>query len=146
MVYHYTKKDRLDSIRRRGLLVDQRSNYTSDFFVDNLEIAYGMVPIFCFTDKNNTAYNLDGDSILLGIDEEDLVVGADIGTLVDYGAYLEDSGFWFKGDTFEDYSENGELSYDLLIDSPSFIEEAIQMTGTLVILENISPDRIRVLS
>ena len=146
MVYHYTKRKSLDSIRRKGLLVGQKANYTSNFFVDNLKIAYGMVPIFCFTNKQNTTYNLDGDSVLLGIDEKNLKIGADIGSLVDHGAYLEDNGFWFSKDIFEDfYDEKGELSYDLLINSSLFIKKAVQMTGTLVILENITPDKIHIL-
>lgn len=145
MVYHYTKKNKLESVLRNGLMINQRPVYTSDFFVDNLLTAYGMAPIFCFTNKNNKAYNLDGDSVLLGFDEKKFTIGADIGTLVDFGAYLEDSGFWFKGDEFQDfYNENGELSYELLTDNSSFIKEAVKKTGTLVILENIPPNMIHV--
>jgi len=147
--YHVTSKDNYDKhIRQHGLRINSRN---SRFTIgDNLWIrrAYNMIPIFLTTElQSQYSKREDGDGgndVLLGVDVRGLDIGADLGSLIDLGAYVGEDGFWFE--RMPDWVVgDGEYSYDELVNDEFgdfSIRDAIKATRTFVVCEDIESKRI----
>ena len=98
-----------------------------------------MIPIFASTQKNH--YHESGD-VQLTIDAKGLKKAADLGTLIDFGAYLDEEVFYFEDNAkVPKKFKKEEIHYSELYYG-GFVEDFIQLTKTLVIMENIHPNRI----
>ena len=76
------------------------------------------------------------------MDVNGLDIAADIGTMIDFGAYIEKDGFWFKQKPF--WLNDTEFSYDDLQGSDKLdLFKVINQTKSFVVLEDISVDRIQ---
>lgn len=146
--YHYTSKNNYEKIKTEGLKINQSMHMTNR---DNKWMlnAYGKIPIFLGT-KPLTQYGprvpggSDYDWILLKVNVKGLDIAADIGTLIDYGAYIEDDRFWFKQKPI--WLNDTEFTYDDLNGSDKLdMFSVIKRTQSFVVLENISTDRIQVI-
>ncbi len=147
--YHYTSKENYDKIQKEGLRINQRENLTNKFGNESdnwVKRAYGLTPIFLslkplkqFGPRMPMGSNYDW--VLLKVDVRGLDIAADLGFLIDHGAYIEEDGFWFerKPKWLDDY----EYSYEDLQGSDTFdLNSVIKNTGTFVVLENIDVNRI----
>lgn len=144
VVYHTTDSSRIASIMRHGLKVDSMPNYSRSS-LEYMESVYGMVPIFVsFTEE---PYVVSDESVMLEIDAFGLQMVADIPSLADRGAYIEQDGIWFKGKNIIDPVNDPDIiTYEELLDPfDPYCKRAIEITGTAAILEDISPERIRVI-
>jgi hypothetical protein len=146
--YHYTSKDNYKNIESDGLRINQPIHMTirnNEWMLN----AYGKIPIFLGT-KPLTQYGpripvgSEYDWVLLKVDVDGLDIAADIGTMIDFGAYIEEDGFWFKQKPF--WLNATEFSYDDLQGSTKLdLVKVIKQTKSFVVLENISPDRIQMI-
>lgn len=146
--YHYTTVDRLKSIQQNGLKINQHIQNT----INNNEWmykAYKMVPIFMgITPQKQYGPRtpLGGKSVdwvLLKVNVSGMNIAADLGTLIDYGAYIEEDGFWFKN--VPSWLNGDNFTYDELQGSENLdLPRVIQTTKTFVVLEDIPPDKIKV--
>lgn len=148
--YHYTTKDRLPSIIKDGLRVNQPIQYTIG---DNewVHRAYGMSPIFMgITPQKEygprTPHGSKSvDWVLLKVNVSGMNIAADLGTLIDHGAYIEEEGFWFEKNPSWLNEYEYEFTYDELQGSENLdLQRVIRATQTFVVLENIPPDKIKV--
>lgn len=146
--YHYTTTDRLPSIIKDGLKINQPIQHTN-VSNDWVHIAYNMSPIFMGITPQ-TQYGprtpLGGKSVdwvLLKVNVSGMNIAADLGTLIDYGAYIEENGFWFKN--APSWLNGDNFTYDELQGSENLdLSRVIQTTKTFVVLEDIPPDKIKV--
>lgn len=146
--YHYTTVDRLKSIQQNGLKINQDIQNT----INNNEWmykAYKMAPIFMgITPQKQYGPRtpLGGKSVdwvLLKVNVSGMNIAADLGTLIDYGAYIEEDGFWFKN--VPSWLNGDNFTYDELQGSENLdLPRVIQTTKTFVVLEDIPPDKIKV--
>lgn len=149
LMYHVTKKDRLDSIKKNGLLVNQSWQF-SEGSRDFVEKIYGLRPIFLSFDANN--YQAE-NSVVLAIETSDLYIVADIPSLYDRGGYYSmnsKSMYWMEGTEppeIKDYlGQDGELFFDDLLKPRSKICQAcIKLTRSAACMENIPLNKIRFL-
>lgn len=144
VVFHRTTRDRLPNILKEGLKINQLNNITSDVGSYNLELAYRKIPIFVsFSSKLYPIKNQN--HVLLEIDFDfDMEYSADIGFLVEKGAYLEESGFYFDiGSEGFERGFDDEYTYDCLNEDPER-EDFIQLTKTFAIMENVPIEKIRI--
>jgi len=138
IVFHNTSIGNLKKIEQQGLKINSEPYYTIDSN-EWIKKAYGIIPIFASIKKDH--YHEPGD-VQLTIDIKGLKKAADLGTLMDFGAYLDEKGFYFEDNAKvpEEFKEE-EIHYSELY-SGGFVEDFIQLTKTLVIMENIHPNRI----
>ncbi len=140
--YHRTTKERLTSILKEGLKINQESHLTlgsewSFYF-------YEARPIFLGMTKYSLENYKESSPILLEINlPEDFEITSDLPSLVDFGAYYDmDSGcMWWKNvddtpDLLKDFlDENGSISIrDLIV---FYRNESIHTTKTACVLQNI---------
>jgi len=143
--YHVTSEYNYDKyIRNEGLRINSSN---SKFTIgDNRWIrrAYNMIPIFLTTEIESKYSGGDsGGNVLLRVDVRGLDIGADLGGLMDLGAYIEEDSFWFK--QIPDWVVgDGEYSYEELVnESGDFsIRDAIVATKSFVVCEDIESERI----
>lgn len=144
--YHTTTRGNLSSILENGLKVNSNPNYSRGS-LDYMNDIYGMVPIFVA--KNPELYDNDEEAVLLKVDVSGLELVADIPTLAShFGAYIEEDGIWFGSGNNRAASFEGEdeIYYDDLINPNSYYcKEAIDLTGTAAIMQDISSDKIIIL-
>ena len=142
--YHFTSKANYEKIQKEGLRINQSQHLThGDEWVKN---AYGITPIFLSLEPlekfgPSRPYGSGYDWVLLKVDVRRLDIAADLGLLIDHGAYIEEDGFWFKRkpNWLDDY----EYSYEDLQGSDTFnLRSVIQHTRTFVVLQDIEPSRI----
>jgi hypothetical protein len=144
--YHYTNKKNYEKIKTEGLKINQSMHMTlrnNEWMLD----AYGKIPIFLGT-KPLTQYGpripvgSEYDWVLLKVDVNGLDIAADIGTMIDFGAYIEKDGFWFKQKPF--WLNDTEFNYDDLQGSDKLdLFKVINQTKSFVVLEDIGVDRIQ---
>jgi hypothetical protein len=148
--YHYTSRESFNKIKIEGLKINQPVHLTNTFDTESdktwVRKAYGLTPIFLSLQPlkqfgPRMPHGSNYDWVLLKVDVTGLDVAADLGLLIDHGAYIEEDGFWFKRKPV--WLGSDEYSYDDLQGSDTFdLPLVIKNTGTFVVLENISPDRI----
>ena len=138
IVFHNTSIENLKKIEQHGLKINSEPYYTIGSN-DWVKRAYGMIPIFASTQKDH--YHEAGD-VQLTIDIKGLKKAADLGSLIDFGAYIDEKGFYFEDNAKvpEEFKKE-EIHYSELYYG-SFVEDFIQLTKTLVVMENIHPGRI----
>lgn len=107
--FHYTSRESYNKIKNEGLKINQPMHLTTR---DNswMKNAYGMIPIFLSTVPIPRYEHAISDWVLLKVDAQGLNIAADIGTLIDYGAYIEEDGFWFKQKPF--WLKSTEFQYN----------------------------------
>lgn len=148
VLYHTTTIDRLESILKNGLRLNSIENYSTGS-LEYMKDLYGMVPIFVSLDPDR--YGHDGrESITLKIDGRGLTLVADIPSLIDKGAYLDEEmqGVWFKvGKNIIDPLNDPETIYfsELLDPDNQYCERAIEATRTAAVLEDVPAGLISVL-
>jgi|LakMenE01Jun11ns_1017448.scaffolds.fasta_scaffold9802898_2 hypothetical protein len=134
--FHTTNVENYEEIKQKGLKINQKSFYTKGSN-DWLKRAYGIVPIFLSLSK--TSYK---EGVQLTINVKGLKKGADLGSLIDHGAIIDENGFYFekKSNVQEKFKEE-EYDYEELYDG-NLVEEFIDLTKTFVIMEDIPANRI----
>lgn len=152
--YHYTSKESYDKIKKEGLRINQSSHLTNTFGMESdktwVRKAYGMTPIFLSLEPltrfgPRMPMGSDYDWVLLKVDVKGLDIAADLGLLIDYGAYIEEDGFWFKRKP--EWLDSSDYSYNDLQGSDTFdLNKVIKATGTFVVLENIPADKIKMVN
>lgn len=144
--YHYTSKENYEKIQKEGLKINQRENLTNTFGNESdnwVRNAYGMTPIFFSLEPlerfgSGSSY----DWVLLKVDVKGLDIAADLGLLIDHGAYIEENGFWFKRKP--EWLGSDDYSYEDLQGSDTFdLNTVIKKTGTFVVLQDIEANRIQ---
>jgi hypothetical protein len=128
MVYHATTHP--DAILKDGILkVNQSGGFTEGGFW--ADAYYGMRPIYVSLDPGK----YPGETIDVEVDES--LLFADLPSLIDSGAIITDSGdslYWEnEPEQLQDFLEEGEIDIQSLLRLP----EAIQVTRTGVILQDI---------
>jgi hypothetical protein len=139
--FHYTSRENYNKIKNEGLKINQPMHLTNR---DNSWVvrAYNMIPVFLSIVPLPQYEHEIKDWVLLKVDVSGLNVAADLGTLIEFGAYIEETGFWFERRPF--WLKGDEFEYDELEGSDKFnLPRVIKQTKTFVVLEDISPDRIR---
>ncbi|TXH10324.1 MAG: hypothetical protein E6R04_05520 [Spirochaetes bacterium] len=143
--YHTTTRKNLERIATEGLKTNSPSNY-SIASLEYMKDAYGVVPIFLA--KSSKPYEDHVDSVILKIDTRGLDLVADIPTLAShFGAYVEEDHIWFESDDRRAPRwgrKEDSIPFEELING-SFREDAIKTTGTCAVLQNIPPNRIKIL-
>lgn len=145
--YHTTTRENLQSILKNGLKINSAANYSIGS-LDYMKDVYGMVPIFVA--KSPEPYDNDLDGIVLAVNISGLKLVSDIPTLLShYGAYLDENGIWFEeGDPKAPSWTQGEdlIFFDDLLNPDSvYCSDSIATTGTAAIMQDISPDRIKII-
>ena len=147
--YHTTSPAYVDSIMKHGLKVDSQFNksLSSQFYVKEI---YGLNPIY--VSKEEGRYK---NGVILAVDVSGLPLITDIPTLIsDYYAQLGESldHIWFEEDytpfeLFDFVDRNGAIYFEDLLDPNSRVTKAmIDLTGTAAIMQNIPPERIKVVA
>ena len=141
--YHVTSEYNYDKYIRTGGLRINSSN--SKFTIgDNRWIrrAYNMIPIFLTTEIESKYSGGNGD-VLLRVNVRGLNIGADLGGLIDLGAYIEQDSFWFERPP-DWVIGDGEYSYEELVNERGdfSIRDAIEATKSFVVCEDIESERI----
>lgn len=136
VVYHSTDPKFVDIILREGLKIGRSMNYTkSGVWAQEF---YGTNPIYVslIPDKY--------EGVVFEVDVTGYRLYADLPSLVDMGAYIEEDGtIWWEVSppgfdeeyTMEDILEDVRLS-----------EKCINLTDTAAILENIPVDRLKLVN
>ena len=145
--YHTTTKRNAQSILKHGLKVNSTPNY-SEASLEYMKTIYGVVPIFLA--KSSRPYDNDSSVVVLAVGITGLELVADIPTLAsNFGAYIDENfGIWFKeGDNrYTDNEEDKEISFeDLLNPDSAYCQEAIEKTGTAAVVQDIPPNRIKII-
>lgn len=146
--YHTTTRENLQSILKNGLKINSAANYSIGS-LDYMKHVYGgKVPIFVA--KSPEPYDNDLDGIVLEIDITGLELVSDIPTLLShYGAYLDENGIWFKDDHPKAplWTKGEDLIFfrDLLNPNSVYCSDSIATTGTAAIMQDIPPQRIKVI-
>jgi hypothetical protein len=147
-MYHSTLQPRnAESIETNGLRVGSEevgfslgSNWAND--------VYGVRPVY-LSMKPSEGGGRRYEGITFVVDISGLTVYPDLPTLVDYGAYVDESGmYWEYGEVPPEMEGvvdgDGSVSFDELLtpNSPA-ANAAIELTDTAVSLENIGPEKLR---
>jgi hypothetical protein len=138
IMYHSTSPENAKAILAQGLEVGRSSAHTqAGEWADE---HYGTRPIYLSTKKGKY------EGVPLAVNTAKVTLVADLPTLVDHGANVEEETLWWNEgeapEALKPYLENGEIQiYDLLKDS-GVIQAAINTTGTAAALENIPPENI----
>jgi hypothetical protein len=146
--YHTTSPIAINDIEKNGLKINSKFNKSqaSQFYVNEI---YGMNPIYI--SKEQGKYK---NGVVLAIDVTGIELVVDIPTLIsDYGAMLgEDlTHVWFEEDytpfeMFDWVDGNGALYFKDLLNPNSAVAKAmIELTGTAVVMQNIPPNRIKII-
>jgi|LakMenEpi03Aug12_release.lakeMendotaPanAssembly.Ray.scaffolds.fasta_scaffold148605_2 hypothetical protein len=143
--YHTTSRDRLDSILKDGLKINSKENFSVGSLTW-MKTAYKMIPIF--VSFEHMKYK-DDNSVFLEVDISGIDLVADIPSLVDLGAYVEDDYIWFEsGENIIDPIDDPEqIFFDELTDPYNeYCEKAIEITETAAVMEDIPPSKIKVVN
>ena len=138
IMYHSTSPENAEAILSQGLEVGRESSHTqAGAWADE---HYGTRPIYLSAEKGKY------EGVTLAVNTAKVTLVADLPTLVDHGANVEEETLWWNEgeapEALESYLENGEIQiFDLLNDSGA-IQAAINTTGTAAALENIPPENI----
>jgi hypothetical protein len=150
--YHTTSPENVESIMANGLKINSAKG-KSRGSLDWMKEAYGgVIPIFL--SKESGRYH---NGVILKVDVSGLPLVADMPGLVDFGGHVTEHSiyfdeeetpeeFWDLADPETGESINGELEFDVLREPNNPITDAaIAVVGTCAVMEDISPDRIKVI-
>ena len=138
IMYHSTSPENVEAILSQGLEAGRESAHTqAGAWADE---HYGTRPVYLSVEKGKY------EGVPLAVNTAGMPLLADLPTLVDHGANVEEEVLWWNEgeapEALEPYLDNGELQiFDLLNDS-EVIQAAINTTGTAAALKNIPPENI----
>tara|TARA_Y100000310_G_scaffold99950_1_gene97821 strand:+ start:2568 stop:3092 length:525 start_codon:yes stop_codon:yes gene_type:complete len=140
LMYHSTAPDNVSAIQLAGLQIGRESAHTAaGSWADD---HYNTRPIYVSVERGKyTGQPLE-------VDTSGLTLVADLPTLVDSGANVEEEVLWWdegaEPPALVPFLEMGEIQIFDLLNDPDVIQAAINTTGTAAVLEDIPPDRIRI--
>jgi len=141
--FHTTIKEKVPVILEQGLRTDpgqyemtQTGSWAEEF--------YSVWPIFV----SREPWSNEPGEEFLELDLRGLSLVADLPSLVDHGAYIDEGTMWWESgqepEALKPYLEDGALGISMLLQPGSEASRAaIQTTETAAVIENISPERIR---
>ena len=137
-MYHSTSPENVEAILSQGLQAGRESAHTqAGAWADE---HYGSRPIYLSVEQGKY------EGVPLAVNTAGMPLLADLPTLVDNGANVEDEALWWnEGEeppALEPYLDNGEIQIFDLLNDPEVIQAAINTTGTAVVLKDISPEQI----
>jgi hypothetical protein len=114
------------------------------------DAAYGCRPVYLSREPGHRS-DAFPTSIVLEVDASAVELYPDLPTLVDHGAYLEESGeglqLWWESGTeptaLLPFLDEGSLLVADLLADPAARDAAIAVTGTAAVLEPFAPARLR---
>ena len=132
--FHSAPTNFRQAILQNGLLVNQGSNFTQEgAWADDI---YGLRPIYVSISPGESKFTSfsGSDYDIWQVNVDGLMLVADLPSMVDAGAYVEEEGM----------SWGGTVEYFEELLTPGTIEanEAIEATGTAAILQNVEPQRL----
>jgi hypothetical protein len=150
--YHHTNKDNLDSILKSGLLMNRTNGKTTK--VEYVKSLYGgIMPIFLTSNKN--LYINKNDDVTLEVNIIGLKKTSDLPTFEDWlysveGIWeIKKNGYCFDEELVPeelwDFLKGDCLTYKQLLTDKNTIDKIIDITQTVAILENIEPNRIKLI-
>jgi hypothetical protein len=151
--YHVSHKKNIDSILKNGLKINQE--YYMTYGGKWANDIYGLNPIFLslFPTETSKQKLLDVDDVIFKIDVSDYNLVVDLPSLIDFGAYISEEYnglYWMKNipTKLEYYQDSEGMIYfdDLLNPEHPIVEDVILLTNSCVIMENISPNNIILIS
>ena len=145
IMYHSTDKKNKKNILENGLMVNNSGGFTMGG--SWAHEVYGGNPIFLSDEKERYS---EEDSVTFAVDVTGLNLLADLPTLIDFGANLEEdyTMWWGYGESpknFEMFLDDGAISAYDIIGSNDFNKAAIKVTRTAAVMENIPAQRISLL-
>lgn len=139
--YHTTKRENLESILSTGLKINSENlNYTHD--ASWIIPAYGFNPVYLAKEKGYYHGNDLKDNILLEVNCSGLDIGGDLGHLIENGAIITETGFYFED---QDLFGDREFEFHELTSDSDDVTEFVKLTGTFVVMSDIDPSRIKVI-
>lgn len=145
VLYHVTERERLQAVLAQGLRVGSERHLTVEGVWAN-EV-YGEQPVYLALKPWLLAAE---SNVLLAVESAGLELVADLPSLLDCGAYLEEDGgglFWEEGETPEELLPHEDplsaaISFQALLHDPEVRAAAIALTGTCAVLTSVPPERI----
>ena len=139
IMYHSTSPENAEAILSQGLKVGRESAHTqAGSWADE---HYGTRPIYLSVEKGKY------EGVPLAVNTAGMPLLADLPTLVDYGANVEEEILWWnegeEPQELEPYLDNGEIQIFDLLNDPEVIQAAINTTGTAVVLKDIPAENIK---
>ena len=150
--YHHTNKNNVDSILKEGLLTNRTNGKTTK--VEYVKGLYGgTIPIFLTSNKN--LFINKNDDVTLEVNISGLNKTSDLPTFEDWlysveGIWeIKKNGYCFDEELVPeelwDILKGNCLTYKQLLTDKNTINKMIEITQTVAILENIEPDRIKLI-
>lgn len=141
-MYHSTDKKNKTNILKNGLLVNHHNHGFTEGGSWAYEV-YGGIPIFLSSEKDRF---YSDNSVVFKVDVTDINLLADLPSLIDFGAYLEEdmTMWWDNGKEplgFDVLNDDGISAYDI-VSSKDLNNSAIKLTGTAAVMENIPVENI----
>jgi hypothetical protein len=138
VMYHSTSPENVEAILSQGLEAGRESAHTqAGSWADE---HYGTRPIYLSAEQGKY------EGVPLAVNTAGVTLLADLPTLVDYGANVEEETLWWnpgeEPEGLEPYLEDGEIQIFDLLNDPEVIQAAISTTGTAAVLSDISADNI----
>jgi hypothetical protein len=148
LMLHRTSADRLPSILEGGLCLDMPVNMTeagtwSHLWYDGNPVFLAMpdAPFLVST-------TFDNADVELSVDVDELILVADLPSLCDTGAYVDDGIMWWKcgsepAGLMPYLDEEGSIEIEYLLDPDSeACQAAMEITKTAACLSVIPPSRL----
>tara|TARA_Y100001973_G_C5201832_1_gene338392 strand:+ start:2290 stop:2781 length:492 start_codon:yes stop_codon:yes gene_type:complete len=138
IMYHSTSPENVEVVLSQGLETGRESAHTQEgSWADE---HYGTRPIYLSVEQGTY------EGVPLTVNTAGMTLLADLPTLVDYGANVEEETLWWnpgeEPEPLEPYLEDGEIQIFDLINDPEVIQAAINTTGTAAVLSDIPADNI----
>ena len=135
--YHRTTIDRIESIRKYGLKINNENNLTG-YATWIYKVCYECRPIF-LSKSPNTQY-VEHAPVVLKVDITGLPLVTDLPSLIEYGASFDESFMWF-GEK-DEIDDDDYLISDLLSPGSYDSKKFIRKTKTAACMIDIPVDRI----
>ena len=144
-MYHSSDKKNKEKILSEGLLQNQKKEFT--IAGDWSHEIYGSNPIFLSEELGRFS---DKDTVSFKVDVSDLNLVADLPSLIDFGAYIDESSetlYWNEGEEpgiLSPYLDDGAISVYDFINNKEVIDAAIKLTKTAAYIGDIPAEKISV--
>ena len=138
IMYHSTSPENAEAILSQGLKVGRESAHTqAGSWADE---HYGTRPIYLSAEEGKY------EGVPLTVNTAGMTLLAELPTLVDYGANVEEETLWWnpgeEPEDLEPYLEDGEIQIFDLLNDPEVIQAAINTTRTAAVLKDIPAENI----
>lgn len=144
-MYHSSDKKNKEKILSKGLLQNQKKEFT--IAGDWSHEIYGSNPIFLSEELGRFSGK---DTVSFKVDVSDLNLVADLPSLIDFGAYIDESSetlYWNEGEEpgiLSPYLDDGAISVYDFINNKEVIDAAIKLTKTAAYIGDIPAERISI--